>query len=109
MGAAEIVAEQSVTISVSVYTVYVARYEERPPQVDAVQWINNNVTEMRSILLPGGLVTSITVDAQGAMLIKSGMIPDMLVPVGNYVIRSGDNLTQLTATEFGLKYRGVSP
>ena len=86
-----------------------ARYEERPPQVDAVQWINNNVTEMRSILLPGGLVTSITVDAAGAMKILSGMIPDMVVPVGNYVIRSENNLTQLTPTEFGLKYRGVSP
>lgn len=86
-----------------------ARYEERPPQVDAVQWINNNVTEMRSILLPGGLVTSITVDAEGAMLIKSGMIPDMLVPVANYVIRSGDNLTQLTSAEFLAKYRGVTP
>lgn len=85
-----------------------ARYEERPPQVDAVQWINNNVTEMRSILLPGGLVTSIVVQANGDMLIKSPMFADMLVPVGNYVIRASDNLTQMIPADFALKYRNVT-
>lgn len=85
-----------------------ARYEERPPQVDAVQWINNNVTEMRSILLPGGLVTSIVVQANGDMLIKSPMFADMLVPVGNYVIRASDNLTQMIPADFALRYRNVT-
>lgn len=57
-----------------------AKYELKPPQIDAVQWTGDNLAEVNE-LFPDAT------EGDDALMVPNGFGGTMMVPFGNYVTK----------------------